>query len=435
MTQRDHNVPLCLQRLILVGLCTIGLLSNPAWCGETENLLQHRDHFQQHRFLIGAFWTNLPAGNTEYWIEQIAEANFTMVFGPLRNDSSAQATQEHIDLCAKHDLDSLVHCPGIPFEKLPTGEGCLGYRLYDEPHVDQFDRLAQQVEQLRQTQPGCLAYINLFPNYANSRQLGTTTYEKYISRFLEKVDVDVLSVDHYPIFKPNQDTRDRYCRNLETIRRHSLKADIPFWNYFNVMPFGPHTDPTEAQIRWQIYTSLSYGAKGVLYFNYGTPHTFEFPKGGGLIRRDGRRTRHWFQAQRINATLKRLGPTLMKLQSIGVYRVSPDDAPEEVLRGTPLTNIIRQAVDPPHDYLVGVFRHQEGRRAVILQNYHFAYTAWPTVTFEVPIEQLREIDPKTGHEVPVVDDSPDMNGLQLSLDSGAGRLFLMPAAHSKHHPE
>ncbi|MCP4312846.1 MAG: hypothetical protein GY790_16405, partial [Bacteroidetes bacterium] len=33
---------------------------------------------------------------------------------------------------------------------------------------------------------------------------------------------------------------------------------------------------------------------------------------------------------------------------------------------------------------------------------------------------------KTGKEIPVVDDSPAMKGLQISLDAGEGRLFLLP---------
>ena len=57
-----------------------------------------------------------------------------------------------------------------------------------------------------------------------------------------------------------------------------------FWNFFNAMPFGGHSDPTEAQIRWQIFTSLAYGAKGVLYFCYFSPagHGM-FARGGGVI--------------------------------------------------------------------------------------------------------------------------------------------------------
>ena len=87
-------------------------------------------------------------------------------------------------------------------------------------------------------------------------------------------------MDHYRMFKPKGDSRNRYCQNLETVRKYALQQGVQFWNYFNTMPFGPHTDPTEAQIRWEIYTWLAYGAKGVIYFNYGTPKTFAFPKRG-----------------------------------------------------------------------------------------------------------------------------------------------------------
>jgi hypothetical protein len=60
---------------------------------------------------------------------------------------------------------------------------------------------------------------------------------------------------------------------------------------------------------------------------------------------------------------------------------------------------------------------------------------WPTVEFDVPIDQIREVDPKTGREIAVNDDSPDMNGLQLSLDSGASRLSLLPAASAANRRE
>ena len=305
---------------------------------------------------------------------------------------------------------------------VPESANILRVNFWDEPNAQMFSRLAERVEELRKVRPGRLGYINLFPNYANSKQLGTDSYDEYVKRFVETIEIDILCMDHYPPFKPNTDGRARYCQNLETMRKYSLQKSIPFWNYFNVMPFGPHTDPTESQIRWQIYTSLAYGAKGVIYFNYGTPKTFEFPKGSGIVRRDGTRTRHWFQARRINRALKNLGPTLMQLKSQGVCHIKPGDDPARILAGTPIKTIVRAEVDPDHDYLVGIFQHADGRRAVLLNNYRFAYTAWPTVEFDVPPDQVCEIDKQTGKPVPAYDDSPDMPGLQVSLDAGEGRL-------------
>ena len=411
---------------LAVFLLSAGLMGFSGSSPTAEKSAGGATRFRQDRFAIGAFWlTFSDEEKLDEQFREIAEGNFTLVFGPV-GGFSAQNAARHIALCEKYDLRAIVLCRGVPDAELPHGTACWGYRLWDEPNAKMFDQLAQRVDALRKTRPGRLGYINLFPNYASSKQLGADSYDEYVRRFVGEVNPDVLCMDHYPLFKPNIDGRVRYCQNLETMRKYSLERDIPFWNYFNVMPFGPHTDPTEAQMRWQIYTSLAYGAKGVIYFNYGTPKTFEFPKGGGIVRRDGTRTRHWFQARRINQSLKNLGPTLMQLKSEGVYRVKPDDDPAKVLEGTPIKTIARAKVDPPHDYLVGIFSHHDGRRAVLLNNYRFSYTSWPTVEFDVPMIDVREVDKQSGRALQVYDDSPNMPGLQVSLDAGEGRLFLLP---------
>jgi hypothetical protein len=228
-------------------------------------------------------------------------------------------------------------------------------------------------------------------------------------------------MDYYPMMTPTADGRDGYCGNLAVMRKYALEQGVPHWNFFNTMPFGPHHDPAESQLRWQIYTSLAYGSKGILYFCYWTPGGGEFPKGGAIITAEGRRTRHYDQARRINAAVKNLGPTLMRLTSIDVIRIKPTDDPAGALTGSPIKSITQGG-----DYLIGVFKHEDGRRAVLLNNYDYNYTSWPTVEFDLPADKVAEVDKSDGKEKPVVDDSPDMPGLQVSLDSGEGRLFLLP---------
>lgn len=376
--------------------------------------------FVQDRFAIG-LWVDPPVDDqAEARYKELADANFTMVIGGF--------DEKKLALCEQHNLRLIAHAPNDAFGDIADSAALWGFALRDEPSAAEFPALRERVDAVHRAHPGKLAYINLFPDYADASQLGTATYEEHVRQFMDIVQPRVLSMDHYPIFRPDSDGRDAYCGNLGVMRSHALKGGIPFWNFFNSMPYGPHTDPTEAQLCWQVNASLAYGAKGVMYFCYYTPGGDEFPKGGAIIRQDGRRTRHYAEAQRINARLKHLGPVLMRLTSTQVARVneSAGDAAAEVPAGMPIVGLKRGAVDPPQDYLVGAFTHEDGRRGVLLCNYRFALTAWPTVTFDAPLDQVKEIDPNSGEEVPVLDDSPNMEGLQLSLGAGDARLFLLP---------
>jgi hypothetical protein len=370
-------------------------------------------------------WVDPPADQqTDARFAEIADANFTFLIG-IFGATTPAAVSNQVRLCERHGLKTIVAMAGLPPGRLPNDPACWGYCLADEPGPGAFPELRKTVDALRLARPGQLAYINLLPNYAPTWALGTSNYAEFVARFVREVRPDVLSMDYYPMFSPEADGRDGYCQNLEVMREQSLAAGVPFWNFFNAMPFGPHTDPTEAQLRWQINASLAYGAKGVMYFCYWTPAGAEFPKGGAILRRDGTRTRHYDEARRLNARLKQLGPTLMQLTSTGVYRVRPKDDPAGVLKGSPIRSLT------PGDYLVGAFRHADGRRAVLLQNYQFAYSAWPTVEFDALAATVLEVSPVTGKAAPVADASPDMPGLQLPLDAGDARLFLLPARADK----
>jgi len=380
--------------------------------------------FVQDRFAIGLWVPPQGVTNVTARYREIRDANFNLVVG-----SGGVPVREQLRACERFGLKALVE-PGRDVRRSPDGAACWGYLLTDEPGAAAFPGLAERVNELRRFRPGRLGYINLFPNYANAAQLGTTNYEEHLVRFVSTVGPDVLSMDHYPNMQPEADTREAYLENLESMRRHSVAAGIPFWNYFHSMPFADRLDPTEAQIRWMIHASLAHGAKGVMYFCYWTPGkgnkgTGEFPKGGALLSAEGIRTRHYDEARRINAGLLKLGPTLMDLTSSGVVRYTTGSDPG-LLRGTGVQGIERVGLDPASTLLVGSLRHADGRRAVMLVNHSVAFTAWPTVTLDA-VEGVTEVSREDGREHALVDDSPELPGLQLSFGAGDGRLFLLPA--------
>jgi hypothetical protein len=386
--------------------------------------LQAGGPFVQDRFAIGYWVGPQTSENLRERYREIAEANFTVVIGSHGMDVAQQ-----LALCREFGLKAIVDGAGLA---VPDDDTCWGFSLTDEPGAAQFANLAKRAEEVRTRHPGKFGYINLFPNYASPTQMGTTTYEEYVAKFVTEVKPEVLSMDHYPLMRPGVDGRDAYLGNLGTMGTESRRAGIPFWNYFYSMPFNDRLDPTEAQIRWQIFASIAYGAKGVLYFCYWTPGkgaagAGEFPKGGAIMTAEGLKTRHYDEPRRINAELKNLGPTLMKLTSVRVMRIRNDAETKTALAGSPLRSLTRVPGDPPGEFVIGSFTHADGRRAVLILNHDYSFTAWPTVEFASDKAGAAvEVSKRTGEIAPVVDDSPELKGLQLSFGPGDARLFLLP---------
>ena len=374
--------------------------------------------FVQDRFAVG-FWDDPPADQqTDTRFAEIAEANFTFIIGGF-GATTPKAAEREIQLCDRHGLKAIVSMAGLPPDKLPDKPACWGYVLADEPAPGVFPDLSKTVEAIHQRRPGKLAFINLLPNYAPAWALGTTSYAEHVARFIKVVKPDVLSMDHYPMFKPDSDGRAGYCDNLEVMRSNPWRRAFRFGTFSTPCrtartPIRPRPNSAgRFTPRWP--TAPKASCTSVI----GPRSATSSPKAARLSAGTEPARAITRKPGDINAALKNLGPTLMKLTSTAVFRVRPADPPS-ALRGCPIRSL------SPGDYLVGVFRHQDGRRAVLLVNYQFAYSAWPTVEFASDPHNIREVSPKTGKELPVRDDSPDMPGLQISLDAGEGRLFLLP---------
>lgn len=289
-----------------------------------------------------------------------------------------------------------------------------------------------------------LRFVNLLPNYATS--FGAPTYGEYLTTFVSQTRPDVLSMDHYPRFDVpyavpgNNKTRAGYCDNLAALRTVALAAGLPFWNFFASMPYDDYPDPSEAQLRWQVLTSLAYGAKGVLYFCYWSPVGSDFPRGGALVTPRGpgagvfQLGPHYTQAARINSVLRQFGFVLVNATSTGVFRVTGDEvAPASVLVGCVVANVSGHAVSsqlPGDGLLLGQFALPDERIALLLANHNIPHNLWLNVWLAggVAVDAVREVKAGVAGEQPLLDDSPGMPGLQLSVQASDARLFIFPSS-------
>ena len=264
-----------------------------------------------------------------------------------------------------------------------------GYYVRDEPSADMFPGLAAVSKAFLIATPGKVPYINLFPNYTSQRQLGTETYEEHVEMYVTSVDPPIISYDHYALME-YEPLRKGYFANLETIRRASLKYKRPFWNIVLSNAHFRYREPSAADIRFQVFTTLAYGGKGISYFTYFAPDAGNYRM--APIDQFGNRTPAWYYLQNVNLVVQKLAPTLLKLTSTGVYHVG--DVPEGcmALPGNTLVSVVHGSAD----FLVGEFIHSDGFKYVMLVNRDFHNSTNFRLELNDPGARLQRVSPYTG---------------------------------------
>jgi hypothetical protein len=247
-------------------------------------------------------------------------------------------------------------------EQVKSHPAVYGYYLRDEPTSNFFPGLATVANVVKEHHSGVWPYINLFPNYADAGQLGAKSYEEYLEKFIETCKPPILSYDHYTLYEGGGHG-DRYFENLEQMRRVALKHSLPFWNIIQSTGCLNFRETSAADLRWQVYTSLAYGARGIAYFKYFSAPTGNFRQ--APIDHFGHKTPAWEAMRQINLQVAQLAPTLLKLKSDRVYHFGetpkgcsgPDD--DSLVKGI------------GGNVVVGDFTHEDGSRYVLIVNKDF----------------------------------------------------------------
>ena len=286
----------------------------------------------------------------------------------------------------------------------------LGYYLTDEPSADEFEALAYVQQKLLQYDPDTLPVLALYPNYATQGQLGVATYDEYVSSFVQTVRPKVLAFDHYLY-------DDSHYDNLATIRHYGIQENIPYWSIYLATPIRDILpDPTAGQLRWQMYTALAYGFKGLSSFTYTTPNAPEFTEAGsGLITAVSHEpTPKYYVVQDIYAEIENLAPVLNNLTSVGVHHTNPPT------RATGLDNSLVTDISGG-EMVYGSFVDDSSRSYLMFVNKSFENGHDFTIQLNpATIAGLGKYDKETGHlHLASIPEST----LSLSLEAGDGELY------------
>ena len=314
---------------------------------------------------IVTYWAGPPLSDGV--ARQMAEGGWNLVW----------CTEKELDMARRYGLRAQLQDPLLAAASLEDPQlkekldaliarvrrhpALYSYFITDEPSAGQFAALGKLVAYLRQQDPAHLAYINLFPTYANNEQLGIVgdtvpAYRDHLRQYLDQVHPSLISYDHYQ-FTTNGDSAN-YFLNLALIRETAQAAGLPFLNIVQACTWTPSMRvPTENEMRFLVYTTLAYGAQGISYYVYCHPgHT------GGIANADGTPTPLYHALKTQNREFVAIARQLQPLRSMGVYHAGmiPPGAvklPNEVpfTLDPPVQTLDYKAPEPVKGVMLGYF--------------------------------------------------------------------------------
>ena len=378
-----------------------------------------------------------PSHNTLEHYQRLRHCNFNIV-GP----TGGYRTEEQLrmlDLCEQVGLKVIVVDGRIGSQMVMRDDwqalvaqvvadyaghrALYGYYLRDEPSSLVFEPLGKISRELERQDPAHLPYINLFPTYANVKQLGTPTYEDHLTRFMRITTPRVISYDHYALLK-NGGTRPDYYENMELVRAQSMRTGIPWWYVHHSGAYSGYRAPTEAEMRWQVYTSLAYGTKGISYWYYWGREQ-EGDDRSGVVDPNGRPTRLYHILKQLNAETQTLGAVLLPLTCTDVCHVG--DVPAGARRlGTDA--IVQLPADKP--LMVGLFRSETDTQYAMIVNRDYANAVAFDATFLPHVVGVERISAQDGAATKLA-----REGRELALNLGAGEGVLLRLTTEFEYPQ
>lgn len=269
--------------------------------------------------------------------------NFVNGFHYRENDYTH--LMEILDYCEENDLKfftdrTVVVDEILEYSKNPSPEllkkftddikpykdhpAFVGELLMDEPGKPLFEAIAAFSLAFDKLYPDKIAHVNLFPTYATGG-IQAINYEDYINSWIETQSPKHLSYDSYALLTDDTIIED-YFYNLDLIREKTKVKKIPFWTFIQTLSIAgtpgvpDKREPSEIDIRWQVWSNLAFGAKGIQYFCYWTPGSGKEQFGDALIGLDGEKTVRYEYVKKLNSDINAIGKILLTCDAEGVIQ-------------------------------------------------------------------------------------------------------------------
>jgi hypothetical protein len=355
---------------------------------------------------------------------QMAEGGFNVVW----------CGEKDLDLVHRHGLRGMLHDGLLSPATLDSPEkrknldaliarvikhpALYSYYILDEPSAGTFPGLGKLLAYLRERDPGHMAYINLFPTYANNEQLGTkgdtvTAYREHLKQYVGIVKPQLISYDHYQFFENESNDTKQYFLNLSMIRQASQDAGVPFLNIVQACSWAPgHVRvPVPDEMRYLVYTTAAYGAHGISYYVYSAGgHK------GGMRNEDGTPTPIYEAVKPLNREFVAIATELQPLRSQAIYHtVLKERGCLPLPAQAPFRPDGAPAKDHGRGLLLGYFGKQDSPSHVVVVNLDCRAEASTTIVGPANLERFDAATRKWS--------SANGTRVELRLPPGGGQLL------------
>ena len=193
--------------------------------------------------------------------------------------------------------------------------------LRDEPVVSGFEQLRAFRDRIYENDGLHMGYLNLLPDMVEPQVLGTKNYEEYVRRYVDEVDLPMISYDFYPIVKDGENVvvRPTFYENLEIVRKVALEKDMPFWAFCLSTAHAAYPVPQPSHLRVEAWSALAYGAQGLQYFTYWSPGTEVWDFHNAPINEKGERTNVYYMIKTLNREIQGLAPIFLGAKAEAVW--------------------------------------------------------------------------------------------------------------------
>jgi hypothetical protein len=390
----------------------IGIFYIPTWAATND--IQYNYIHDAHINFMQSFYPNVVGINTEEQMKTILDLAFARGIKVQVSDSRMEelmttATDEEIDAIAS----SYKHHPA-------TG----GYYIKDEPSQEQLSRAAYVYKRLKWNDPNSFPNVNMFP----ASGVPDSNHKDYLEEWVNQAgptNLEYLTMDTYPFVAGDVIGSD-YFKDMENLRAVGLKYDLKIAAYLQAVGLSLGETaylrrPNADELRWNVYTNLAYGVKGLYWFTWFQPidqgPDTHFTT--AIMDSAGNKTDLYVPVQSLNEEIKQWGPILMGLISRNVFfkgNLPPGTKPLPV-------NYFWEPFDD-EDQIVSHFVDSNGRNYIMVVNLDFSNNK--TLRHHLPSKPsvLTEVCKSTGAEIPTSYSSVT-GELSSTFLPGEGKLYIL----------